>query len=54
MIYGGGDFCGALLKLALKLADEQGGFFLVALLKDHADTDEDSPGHSGHDRSDHE
>ncbi len=43
----GRNLRGAMLKLALKLADEERGLLLIALLKNVADTDEHSPRNGG-------
>ena len=46
-IDGRGHFSGAMLELALELADEERSLLLIALLEDVADADEDGPGDGG-------
>jgi hypothetical protein len=50
----GGNLRGTVLEFALKLAHEESGLFLVALLEDLADADQHRPGYGGYDNSHHQ
>lgn len=47
-IDGSSGFGGTMLELALELADKEGGLFLIPLLEDKTDANENGPGNGGH------